>query len=268
MDTYAMKLLLKSTLAAAAAALLAIPAHAQTVNAVTGTTTSVTSIDESINSNQMGGMKVTAVFAGGGTFSGFWSDLDGAGAGTNWGVNLFNGQTRMIQVSMSGPLDTYPNDWTVNLYTGTDLVSLLFEGGAAYGGVMFDRSTGFAGGSIGTPGSDVGNDYDMSSAWSGVTATYSNAIGLGAATPVGDLYQQVSVNFSNATYCNALFNCFFQGGPDGDVPDSGNSPFAFAMDTDKGTFAVSTVPEPSTYALMGAGLLGVFGVARRRRTNA
>ena len=31
---------------------------------------------------------------------------------------------------------------------------------------------------------------------------------------------------------------------------------------------VSTVPEPSTYALMGAGLLGIFGVARRRNRNA
>jgi len=31
---------------------------------------------------------------------------------------------------------------------------------------------------------------------------------------------------------------------------------------------ITTVPEPSTYALMASGLLGIFGVARRRRRNA
>ncbi|WP_309672322.1 PEP-CTERM sorting domain-containing protein [Gemmatimonas sp.] len=31
---------------------------------------------------------------------------------------------------------------------------------------------------------------------------------------------------------------------------------------------IQTVPEPSTYALMGAGLLGIFGFARRRNRNA
>jgi hypothetical protein len=33
-------------------------------------------------------------------------------------------------------------------------------------------------------------------------------------------------------------------------------------------FTVSTVPEPGTWALMGTGLLGVAGLARRKRTPA
>ncbi len=33
------------------------------------------------------------------------------------------------------------------------------------------------------------------------------------------------------------------------------------------TFAANVVPEPSTYALMAMGLLGVFGASRRKKTN-
>lgn len=35
-----------------------------------------------------------------------------------------------------------------------------------------------------------------------------------------------------------------------------------------GVFNITSVPEPSTYALMATGLLGIFGFARRRRNNA
>ena len=37
---------------------------------------------------------------------------------------------------------------------------------------------------------------------------------------------------------------------------------------DRGARITSTVPEPSTYALMASGLLGIFGFARRRRNMA
>ena len=50
------------------------------------------------------------------------------------------------------------------------------------------------------------------------------------------------------------------------------STFSVVIDGDLATDGLlirnATVPEPSTYALMAAGLAGIFGVSRRRRNNA
>lgn len=248
------RIVLKAFSAALILASVSAPARAQVVNDVTGTIVRVTSVEEDVLSSQMVGMRVSAWFGGSSSpIVGLWANL-GSTFGVSWG-NL-GGMT------LAGGSNTYSSLWTVTLNSGTDLDRILFEGGPSYGRVLFDRSCSnnrdigescsqFAGGGDGTTGSDVGNDYDINSTnsrWNPVVATYSNAVALGAASPVGDLFQQVNVDFSE-------FN--------DEGPDNSHSPFTFRMDTDLSN--VSTVPEPSTYALMAAGLAAIMGFSRRRR---
>jgi PEP-CTERM motif len=47
-----------------------------------------------------------------------------------------------------------------------------------------------------------------------------------------------------------------------------NDPNDFAIDNLSVNLGSQVVPEPSTYALMGTGLIGLVGVARRKRSNA
>lgn len=249
----------------AATLLAAAPLTAQTVSSSTGTTSSVSSIDETILGKDMGGMKVTAVF-GQTSVSGFWGFL----SGSTWGATLGDyGSLRMGANTDSfgggaSPSSGQNGPWYLYLSTYANIDYLILEGGANYGGVLFDRScsnnsastancTSFG---TGTSGSSLGDDYDFtgnsySTAFNGVTASYTNAVGLGAAAPVGDIFAKVTINFT---------------GFSGNGPDLDNSPINFFMDTDKGNFA--SVAEPGTLSLVTAGLIGLVGVARRRRNEA
>ena len=62
---------------------------------------------------------------------------------------------------------------------------------------MFDTSFG---GSTGTAGSSFGRDFGGFDPYSGnITATYSNAVALNGAAPVGDLYTNFLLSFGNGT---------------------------------------------------------------------
>ena len=118
--------------------------------------------------------------------------------------------------------------------------------GAPAGGV-FDRAFGGLAGTPGSgPGRDVveandpgGNEFEM-------TVTYRNAVGVGGAPPVGDLFESVEIAFGNG------------------VPEGEN--YSLFLDTDVAV-GLTTVPEPASVLLLGGGLAALAAVARRRRTR-
>ncbi|MEP6762817.1 MAG: PEP-CTERM sorting domain-containing protein [Gemmatimonadaceae bacterium] len=200
--------------------------------------------------NQMGGMLVTWTFATGGGGSGAWGDIGGG----NWGVSS-NG----FSVSLGATTNSFANTWTLNNFTGGRLASVRFNG--APGRTLFDcdwnaglfcNNSGNTSALEGTTGS--ANGYSLATIAGGsytgaVVGAYSNRVGLAGSQPIGDLYEQLQINFSDT------------------IASQGT--YLFALDTDNSDFnqpppIVTASPEPATYVLMGLGLLAM-GVAKRRR---
>jgi hypothetical protein len=231
-----------------AAAAVTAPAQAQSVSSLPGMTYYTDGpINDDMNVNQLGGLSLTA----------YWGDfsetylLNGTGG---WGWN----EGGNLSLTATGSANTYFAFWSLNNMRDAGLTRLVFDGAAT--NVVFDRGSLL--GPTGTPGSNVGSDFDacQNTFWLFVTlcgqdawntqVLYTNQVALNPGLPVGDLFRTIDVTFGN----------------DG-IGARRNIDAFLRFDTDISGSSV-LVPEPSTYALMGAGLMGLFGVARRRNRNA
>jgi PEP-CTERM motif len=223
-------------------------------------------VDFSPNGFSMAGMRVTATFSDSSTETVTWHSTDaisGEATGTNW------------LLRESG--DTFDQFWELQnnkpFVSGSSLsmTRLVIEGGA-FGNTLFDaqgngdaatamipgREPSATNAATGTVGSQLGGTFDPLNAGSlNITATYKNAVQLGAAGPVGDLFTTLDIAFLGSGLRGLDF--FSQG-----------APLQFRADTDLwGTVVPQTTdltPEPSSLLIfVGFGLAGLWHQRRKRK---
>jgi hypothetical protein len=198
----------------------------QTTTGLTGFTT---------NGDNMVGTAVTAFFSGGGSQTLSWA-ATGAGAGGVTGTGW-----SLVQ---SG--DTFTQPWTLTVDQGITLTGFSLNG--IPGNTVFDRTTP----SPGTDGSAQGLDFAFVSssallATDTIDVTYSNALSIGAAAPVGDLYTFLNVSFANN-------------------PLSGGT-LVYLQDADNASteIVIRDTPEPaSMVGLLGLGAIATISKLKRK----
>lgn len=239
----------KAILAIAAMAFLgsSSSATAYVVNYVDGPLQNTAEIEQwDTYATDMDGMTVDITYGDGSTVSHTWATT---GAGTG-GLPSWTGGS----FELSG--SSYSNEWHLSITDqNIEIASILIDAGA--GDAVFDVWEKPPVGAVnpdyeGTANSKYGDPFDP---WLNgdadptniITATYSGAVGIGGAAPVGDLYRYLQIDFAAGSYF------------------SSTDTLSFYADTDNVKGGVNPVPEPSTLLLMGLGMAGLAGYSRKRK---